>query len=222
MTFKGAIFDLDGVIVDTVPLHFEAWKHLFTDIHHIPFSKHDYENKVDGKPRIDGVRAILPNLTDEEAIKEGAIKQAYYLKLIKEGKLKKFPSSFALIKELKNHGILLAAASSSKNANFILEKIGLNKDFQAIISGNDFTHGKPHPEIFLNAAAKLNLTTNECVVFEDALVGVQAAKAGDFLCIGINRNHQDQNYINANLVVTDLAEVNYETLQKLYLTRPCK
>jgi len=215
MSFKGAIFDVDGVIVDTVPLHFAGWKYLFEEIHHIPFTQKDYEDKVDGKPRIDGVRAILPNLSAAEAIKEGEIKQAYYLKLISEGKLKQFPSSFALIKELKRHDILMAAASSSKNASFILEKIGLADAFSAIISGNDFTHGKPHPEIFLKAAEKLKLKVSECIVFEDALSGVQAAKAGGFVCVGINRNHQDQNYRDADLVVTDLAEVNYEKLKRI-------
>ena len=225
MSFKGAIFDLDGVIVDTVPLHFAAWKYLFEEIHHVPFSKKDYDDRVDGKPRINGVRAILPNLNYDEAVKEGAIKQAYYLKLINEGKLKKFPSSFALIAELKKHGILLAAASSSRNAELILEKVGLTKDFNAIISGNDFTHGKPHPEIFIKAAARLKLATDECVVFEDALAGVQAAKTGHFLCVGINRSHQDQNYREADLVVTDLAEVDYIRLRQLFDSsgsKPCK
>lgn len=215
MSFKGAIFDVDGVIVDTVPLHFAGWKHLFEDIHHLPFSKKDYDDKVDGKPRIDGVRAILTNLSYDEAVAAGEIKQSYYLKLINEGKLKKFPSSFTLIHELKQHGILLAAASSSKNAALILEKIGLMDDFQTIISGNDFTHGKPHPEIFLKAAEKLKLKVSECVVFEDALSGVQAAKAGGFMCVGINRNHQNQNYRDADLVVTDLAEVNYQKLKEI-------
>jgi len=215
MSFKGAIFDLDGVIVDTVPLHFAGWKHLFTAIHHLPFTEQDYRDKVDGKPRIDGVRAILTNLSDDEAVAAGEIKQAYYLKLINEGKLKKFPSSFTLIDELKKHGILLAAASSSKNATLILEKVGLIKDFKVIISGNDFTHGKPHPEIFLKAAEKMHLKVSECIVFEDALSGVQAAKAGGFVCVGINRHQEPENYRTADLMVTDLAEVNYAKLAKI-------
>lgn len=215
MPFKGAIFDLDGVIVDTVPLHYEGWRYLFTDIHHIPFTRKDYEDKVDGKPRNDGVRAILPNLTLEEAIKEGEIKQKKYLELIAAGKMKEFPTSFALLKELKSKGIKLAAASSSKNAVFILEKVNLLKTFDAVISGNDFTHGKPHPEIFLKAAKAIKLDVKDCIVFEDALAGVQAAKAGGFICVGINRHQKDENYREADLVVTDLGEVNYEILAKL-------
>lgn len=215
MPFKGAIFDLDGVIVDTVPLHFEGWRYLFSDIHHIPFTRQDYDDKVDGKPRIDGVRAIMPNLTLEEAIKEGEIKQQKYLELIAAGKMQEFPTSFALIKELKAKGIKLAAASSSKNAVFILEKVKLLQDFDVVVSGNDFTHGKPAPDIFLVAAKKLNLEVKDCIVFEDALAGVQAAKAGKFICVGINRHNKAENYKEADLVVTDLGEVNFEILSKL-------
>lgn len=215
MPFKGAIFDLDGVIVDTVPLHYEGWRYLFTDIHHIPFSRQDYDDKVDGKPRIDGVRAIMPNLSLEEAIKEGEIKQQKYLELIAAGNMKEFPTSFALIKELKAKGIKLAAASSSKNAVFILEKVNLLKEFDVVISGNDFVHGKPAPDIFLKAAANLKLTVKDCIVFEDALAGVQAAKAGGFICVGINRHNKNENYRQADLVVTDLGEVNYAILANL-------
>lgn len=215
MPFKGAIFDLDGVIVDTVPLHYEGWRYLFSDVHHIPFTLKDYEDKVDGKPRIDGVRAIMPKLSVDEAIKEGEIKQKKYLELITAGMMKEFPTSFALIKELKAKGIKLAAASSSKNAVFILEKVNLLNDFAAVISGNDFTHGKPHPEIFLKAAAAIKLEVKDCIVFEDALAGVQAAKAGGFVCVGIDRHHKVENYRQADLVVSDLGEVNYEILTKL-------
>jgi beta-phosphoglucomutase family hydrolase len=211
--FKGAIFDLDGVIVDTVPLHFEAWKYLFETVHGIPFSKTDYDAKVDGKPRIDGVRSIMPSLTKEEAIAAGNVKQRYYLELIEQGKLVQFTSSVKLIKELIAHKILLAAASSSKNARFILSKIGLLSDFNAIISGDDFTHGKPHPEIFLNAAKALKLDVKECIVFEDSIAGVQAAKAGGFICVGIDRHNNPANYHAADLVVKDLAEVSFATLK---------
>jgi len=215
MSFKGAIFDLDGVIVNTVPLHFAAWKYLFSDIHHIPFTKKDYEEKVDGKPRIDGVKAILNNLSEQEAIAAGEIKQQRYLQLLNEGKIDVFPSSVKLLKELIANKILIAAASSSKNARYILEKTELIKYFNSVISGNDFTHGKPHPEIFLKAAASLNLSPDQCIVFEDALAGVQAAKTGGFVCVGIDRHHQVNNYRDADLIVSDLAEVSYEKLKKL-------
>jgi len=219
MSFKGAIFDLDGVIVDTVPLHYTAWRYLFTDTFGVPFSKEDYEHKVDGKPRLDGVLAILPDLTPEQAVEAGEIKQKRYLELLHDGEIAKFAGSLALIEDLIAHGVVIAAASSSKNARYILEKIGLAPKMRVIISGYDFTHGKPHPEIFLNAAKAINLDVKDCVVFEDAKAGVESAKAGGFYCVGIDRHGQKQNYVLADLVVSDLKEVNYERLAELLLSK---
>jgi beta-phosphoglucomutase len=215
MTLKGAIFDLDGVIVDTVPLHFKAWKYLFETLHGIPFTEKDYEDKVDGKPRADSVKLYLPHLSPEAAIAAGETKQQEYLRLLNQDDIVQFASSVQLIEELKQHGVLIAAASSSKNAVYILEKIGLIKDFDVVISGYDFKHGKPHPEIFLNAAAAIKLDVKDCIVFEDALAGVQSAKAGGFVCVGINRHNKPQNYTAADLVVTDLATVHYDKLVNL-------
>lgn len=214
MAFKGAIFDLDGVIVDTVPLHFASWKRLFEDKYGIPFDYKVYQEKVDGKPRLDSIRLLLPQLSEQEVIKAGELKQKYFLDLINDGAVKKFDDAFILIEDFIKHKVQLAAASSSKNANLILERVGLTKDFQVIISGYDFTHGKPDPEIFLKAAAQLKLDIKECIVFEDALAGIQAAKAGGFFCIGIDRHNYPENYKLADLHVTSLSEVSYELLRK--------
>jgi beta-phosphoglucomutase len=216
MKFKGAIFDLDGVIVDSVPLHYEAWHRLFADDHHITFNKKIYEEIVDGKPRLDSIRALLPNLTDAEIVAEGAKKNQYYLDMLEAGKLKKFDDAFELIDNLVKNEILLAAASSSKNAKNILEKIGLIDIFKVIVSGDDIKYGKPNPEIFLLAAQKLELSPPECVVFEDSLAGVSAAKAGGFLCVGIDRHNHPEYYQKADLRVTNLTEVNYINLNQIF------
>ena len=126
--------------------------------------------------------------------------------------------AFNLIKELKKKNILLAAASSSKNTREILKRIELIDDFNAIVSGYDIEHGKPHPEIFLKAVALLKLDPSECVVFEDSIAGVEAAKAGGFLCVGLDRHNKPENYHKADLCVTDLANVHYDTLNKLWET----
>ena len=212
MSFKGAIFDLDGVIVDTVPLHFSAWKYLFAEKYGVPFTESIYEEKVDGKPRLDSVLAILPHLSREKAITAGEIKQARYLELLEHSGIKVFQSSIVFIEELLKHNVLLAAASSSKNAPYILKKIGLADKMRVIISGNDFKQGKPHPEIFLKAQEALGLNIKECIVFEDAKAGVLAAKAGGFFCVGIDRSGKPKNYVEADLVVKDLSEVNYDLL----------
>jgi beta-phosphoglucomutase len=216
MTFKGAIFDLDGVIVDTVPFHFAAWKHLFHDDYGIPFTEKTYQEKVDGKPRLDSIRLLLPQLSEEEIVKAGDVKQGYFLELLQSNEIKYFPEAITLVKDLQKHQIQLAIASSSKNAELILKKIGIYQDFQAVISGYDFVHGKPHPEIFLTAAKALKLDPSECVVFEDAIVGIQAAKAGNFLCVGIDMHDTPENYKQADLHVKNLQNVNYQVLTKLF------
>lgn len=216
MPFKGAIFDLDGVIVDTVPLHFAAWKRLFEDHFNISFNLDIYEEKVDGKPRLDAIRIMLPHLTEDEVVKAGDIKQGYYLEILKSGKLKKFDASFRLINELLENNILLAAASSSKNTKEILKMVGLIDSFKVIITGYDIQHGKPHPEIFLKAADGLKLNVKDCVVFEDSVAGVEAAKAGGFLCVGIDRHHHPEHYKQADLIVPDLEKVTYAVLADLF------
>ena len=208
--------DLDGVIVDTVPLHFVAWKRLFEDHFNIPFDLDTYENKVDGIPRLDAIRVMLPDLSEQEVMKASEIKQGYYLEMLHAGKMKKFDSAFTLINELLEHNILLAAASSSKNTKEILKLVGLIDDFSIIIDGYAIEHGKPDPEIFLKAAAGLKLDVKECVVFEDSKAGVEAADAGGFLCIGIDRHNNPEHYKLADLHVPDLKGVNFAVLEKLF------
>jgi beta-phosphoglucomutase len=214
MAFKGAIFDLDGVIVDTVPLHFTAWKKLFEKNYNTPFTYDFYQKYVDGKPRLDAVRTMLPQLSKSELIYAGELKQKYFLELINAGTIKRFDDAFELIKNLIKHKIKLIAASSSKNAALILKKVGLLGNFQVVISGDDFKRGKPDPEIFFNAAAAINLAIKECVVFEDSLAGIQAAKAGGFFCVGIDRHNYPENYTLADLHVNDLSKVSYEFLSE--------
>ncbi len=180
MTVKGVIFDLDGVLVDTVPLHFSAWQRMFGEFGYA-FDYKDYYSKVDGKPREDGVRGVLVDADEETIAAAGNAKQAYYLEMIEQGQLRPFSSSIPLIKELRQHGVLLAAASSSVNTRTILDKIGVLEDFAAVVTAADVERGKPDPLIFLTAAQNLGLAVADCVVFEDALSGVTAAKRGGFV-----------------------------------------
>jgi beta-phosphoglucomutase len=214
MAIRAVIFDLDGVIVNTVPFHFRAWKRMFEGYGH-PFTMEDYLAKVDGRPRLEGAAAILTEL-GPEAIKEaGDKKQGYYLELLENEPMEIFQSSVKIIKELKARGIKLAAASSSKNAVRILKKIGLYAIFEVNVSGADFEKGKPDPEIFLTAASRLGVKPDEAVVFEDAKSGVQAAVNGGFFCVGINRHDNAQALAGAGRIVNDLSEISVEEIMKL-------
>ncbi|GAG92989.1 unnamed protein product [marine sediment metagenome] len=134
----------------------------------------------------------------------GEMKQAYYLRLLHSKKIKTFTAAFNLINELLEHDILLAAASSSKNTKEVLKMVKLIDKFTTIVTGYDFEHGKPDPEIFLTAAKRLKLEPTECIVLEDSVAGIQAAKAGGFLCVGIDRHHKPQHYKLADLHVPNL------------------
>jgi beta-phosphoglucomutase len=214
MKLRGAIFDLDGVIVNTVPLHFKAWKTMFEEHGH-PFTMKDYLAKVDGRPRLEGAAAILTELGPEEIKKAGDIKQEYYLELLDKESIEIFESSVELIKDMKAKGIKLAAASSSKNAVRILKKINLFDVFEVNVSGADFEKGKPDPEIFLTAAGRLGLKPGECVVFEDAKSGVEAALGGGFLCVAIDRHNNPSALEGAERIVKDLGEISLDEILNL-------
>lgn len=214
MAIRAAIFDLDGVIVNTVPFHFRAWKRMFEEYGH-PFAMQDYLAKVDGRPRLEGAAAILTKLGPQEIKEAGDKKQGYYLELLEKEPMEIFDSSVRVIKELKARGIKLAAASSSKNAVRILKKIDLYSIFEVNVSGADFEKGKPDPEIFLTAASRLGVKPEETVVFEDAKSGVQAAVNGGFFCVGINRHDNVAALAGAGRIVNDLREISVEEILKL-------
>ncbi len=215
MEFKAAIFDLDGVIVDTVPLHYKAWKRMFND-YGKEFDYNDYKQKVDGIPRIDGCRAILTGLSDKEIIKAGDKKQGYYMQYLDQDGVKVYDTTVSLIQEIITAGIHTAVVSSSKNLPLILEKVGMTDKFEVRLSGNDITKGKPDPQIFLMAAEKLKVTPDESVVFEDATLGVEGAKRANMRCVGIDRSNRPDLFKKADIIVKDLGEVNLTRLQSLF------
>ena len=205
MRFKGVIFDLDGVLVDTVPLHYAAWKRLFDEYGYV-FDETIYRQKVDGRSRLDGVRGVMSDLDEDALIEASDLKQSYFLEIIDQGHLQPFPTSIPFVKTLKERGILLAAASSSVNASNILDRTGLLDDFTTVVTAADVIHGKPHPDIFLTAARNTGLTVSECIVFEDSESGVSAARRGGFFCVGVDRHQQPQYFKEANMVVKDLGD----------------
>lgn len=215
MSFKGAIFDMDGVVTTTVPFHFKAWKRMFNE-YGKEFTFDDYQKYVDGIPRMDGARAILSELSEDELKEAGDKKQGYFLELLNKEEILIYDSTIAFIKELRSKDIKIAVISSSKNCPYILEKTGVDKLTDIVISGNDITKGKPDPQIFLLAAKGLGLNEDECVVFEDALLGVEAAKNGNFRCIGIDRHNNPARLKKADLIVDDLSRVTYIKIEKLF------
>lgn len=212
--FKAVIFDMDGVIVNTVPIHFKAWKTMFSQ-YGKDFTFDDYKKKVDGIPRRDGARAILTDLSEEELEKAGSIKQRLFLEFLQKEKIQVYSTTLDLINELKVNNIKCALISASKNCRFVIEKVNATRLFDAIVDGHQITKGKPDPQVFLIAADKLKVEPCECVVLEDAVLGVQAAKAGGMFCIGVDRYGKPERLKKADMVISDAAEINFTKLKEL-------
>ncbi|MBU1853181.1 MAG: beta-phosphoglucomutase family hydrolase [Candidatus Omnitrophica bacterium] len=212
---QAGIFDLDGVIVNTVPLHFKAWQRMFKE-YGKDFTFEDYKQKVDGIPRTDGAKAILDDISEDELKKAGDKKQGYFLQYLENEKIPVYNTTVDLIKSIRDSSLKVGVISSSKNCLPILKKTGLVDLFDVIITGNDITKGKPDPQVFFMAAEKISVSPNKCVVFEDAVLGVQAAKAAGMKCIGIDRYGKPERLNKADLVVSDLGEVDLGKIKALF------
>lgn len=201
---QAVIFDVDGVLLDSVPYHFNAWKKLFNE-YGIKFTFDDYLQKVNGLPRLTGIKNILPQLNNNELEIQAEKKQNYFLAMVSKKPPKPLSGVVKLLKKLKKLNIKTAAASSSKNSPYLLKKAGLDTYFYAIISGNDFVHSKPHPDIFITASKKLSVSSESCVVVEDAAIGIQAAKNADMKTIGVLTSN--------DTTIVDLADLTMKSME---------
>lgn len=215
MALKAAIFDLDGVVVDTVPLHFKAWKRMFAE-YGVDFTFEQYKQKVDGIPRLDGARAILTDIPEDELERAAGRKQGYFLEYLGTEEIPTYKTTVELIGELQKAGVKVAVISSSRNCPQILRRIGIYERLDAVVSGMDITKGKPDPQIFLIAAERLGARPDESVVFEDAVLGVEAARRAGMRCIGIDRYGDPKRLAGADIVVGDLGEIDVGRIRYLF------
>ena len=226
--FRGAIFDVDGVLVDSP--HERAWRDALKELMETQwsdvrpetsysperFTPQVYQQVMSGKPRFSGAQAALEYFGVPDAERRsktyGDRKQSMVIELIEAGESTAYPDALRFIIAVKDAGIRVAAASSSKNAGLFLRKIRLGtfaeendldseqvtpgltllEFFDADISGREFAQGKPHPEIFLTGAKDLDVPPAECFVVEDAVSGIQAAKAGGMAALGLSRAHDEE------------------------------
>lgn len=190
---KACIFDLDGVIVDTAKYHFTAWRRMANSLG-FDFSEEENE-QLKGVSRMGSLNLILQwggvTRTEEEKQVLATQKNEWYLELIQQMDEREIlPGIVPLLDELAARNIGVALGSASKNAPTILDKVGLSPRFQAILDGNNVEKGKPDPEVFLKGAQALGVSPNECIVFEDAEKGIEAALRGGFHAIGIGEPGQ--------------------------------
>ena len=209
------IFDLDGVIVDTAKYHFLAWKNLANTLGFEFTEKHN--ELLKGVSRIKSLEILL-NIGNVKLSKEKKQqllieKNTEYLEFVyKMTSDEILPGVNEILSFLEANNIEFALGSASKNAPLILEKVGLLNRFTAIVDGNDVSKAKPDPEVFLIGAEKLTMRPENCVVFEDAIAGVQAANAAHMVSIGIG----DENVLSdANYVFENMSDITSDFLLTL-------
>jgi beta-phosphoglucomutase len=212
---KACIFDLDGVIVDTAHYHFLAWKRLANELG-IDLTE-EHNERLKGVSRMHSLEIILDigkiSLSAHEKENLANKKNSWFVDFVERMAPEEiFPGVRQLIRQLKAKGILVGLASSSKNAKTVIQLLQIQNDFDAVVDGTMITHSKPHPEIFLLAAKKLGVLPEDCLVFEDAEAGVEAALAAGMKCIGIGSKEQ---LGKADRVIGKTGEFTLATLQEL-------
>ena len=241
LAVRAALFDMDGVVTDTATLHAQAWKEMFDEslprlVHGsvVPFDAiQEYRRFVDGRSRRDGVRAVLaarglsvPEGTPGDGPGEltlhglAARKQDRFARLLARGGVQAYPSTVTLVRRLRQAGLPIAVVTASRNSESVLQAAGVGDLFDAVVDGNDAERlqlsAKPDPALYVEAAHRLGVPPAECLVAEDAVVGVQAARRGGFgLVVGVDRtgNRSRLTAAGAHVVVADLAGFDLAALR---------
>lgn len=215
-TIKAIIFDLDGVVVDTAIFHYKAWKRL-ADEYGFEFTLEQNE-RLKGVSRLESLDILLSIggieiKSEEERTKIANKKNEWYREYI----LKMTPNDILpgvknFLIDLKNTNYNIAIGSSSKNANTILERIGFDSFFDVVVDGLQISKSKPDPEVFLKAASMLNVNPENCLVFEDAAAGIEAAKSAGMIAIGVGTY---ENLSNADKVIPDFNNMSVLMIDNL-------
>jgi beta-phosphoglucomutase len=211
-SIQACIFDLDGVIVDTAKYHFIAWKALAEELGFI-FTVEDNE-RLKGVSRMQSLEILLEiggmRFTGKEKLAMAEKKNTLYVSFIeKMTPDETLPGVPEFLQELKRKGIKTALGSASKNSPMILDRIQLSGMFDVVVDGNSISEAKPNPEVFLKGAERLGVQPANCVVFEDAIAGVEAARNAGMHCVGIG---EPKTLGLADLVIPGFEGLTFEKL----------
>jgi beta-phosphoglucomutase family hydrolase len=213
---EAVLWDMDGVIVDTADYHYRAWRDVFKE-RGVAFSKADFMRHFGQRHDTIIKSALGDGLSPEEINAIAEKKQALYRRRVSKN-IVPLPGAVELIKLLNKNKIKTAIASSAvkKNIDVILRGLDIKNSFQAIVFGTEVAEGKPSPQIFQLAADKLDVKPASCVVIEDAIAGVAAAKRAGMKCIAVTNSHPEIKLKNADLIVNTLEKVNIKVLRGLF------
>ena len=212
---EAVIWDMDGVIADTAPYHFKAWQEVFQK-RGVNYSEEDFKRNF-GKRNDAIIRNIIGgSISSGEVDVIGVEKEEVFRREVARNIIP-LPGAMELIRLLKEHGVKMALASSApiENIQLVTRGLGINNCFQVIVWGREVTEGKPSPQGFLLAAKRLEVEPENCVVIEDAIAGVIAAKRAGMKCLAITNTHPRASLMEADLVVDTLETVSVNDLAGL-------
>lgn len=212
---RGVLWDMDGVIANTAPFHFEAWRDTFRQ-RHVEFTEENFKHSF-GLRNDSIIRKILGNEVSAEDIEAIARDKEANFRHRLPRHLSPLPGVTQLLKALKEAGFKMALASSApkENLDLLTRNLGIDDYFDTIVSDKEVNEGKPSPQLFLLAAEKLKVLPHNCIVIEDAIAGVEAAKAARMKCIAVTNTHSRESLSQADLVVDTLEQVELSTLENL-------
>ena len=213
-----AIFDMDGTLIDNTPYHFKSWQMLFKKYGKGELSKQTYYTEISGVPVMGTIKRIFGDGHDDAGLqallneKEEFYRETYAPYLAPINGLEVFLTG------LKNAGIKMAMATSAtvQDIDFILNKVPIRDDFEAIVNSSMVSKPKPNPQIFLKAAELLNTPPEKCVVFEDSLAGIKAANAAGMKVVAITTGHPAADLHPVNIVIDNYAGLNVNKLAALF------
>ena len=216
---KAVLFDMDGVIVDTEPLHYKAYQKMFAKVG-IEVSLEMYEGFT-GQSTYGICKQLCTHFNLELEPQELVqIKRNYFTKLFfDDDDLKLLDGVEKLINNYFDHGLTLVVASSASmfTINNVMKRFKLDRFFSNKLSGADLKASKPHPEIFINAAKAANALANECFVIEDSTNGIRAAHKAGIYCVAYKSEHsKNQDYTLADMLISDYKEITFERMHKKF------
>lgn len=205
---------MDGVLVDTGPFHFRAWRRILQE-QGKDLTETEFLESF-GMRSVDILRKTLGQLPPENLRFLALRKEEYYREEV-AGHIQPLPGATAIVEALRQEGFRQALASSAplKNIGLILQSLGIRHCLDAIVSGDEVAAGKPDPEIFLEAAHRLGVLAAGCVVVEDALAGVSAARAAGMRCVAVTNSNAAEKLAQADLVVDSLEELSPQVIEAL-------
>ncbi len=213
---KAAIWDMDGVIADTAPYHFQAWQDVFRE-KGVDFTEERFWHYF-GQRNDTIIKNILGgSISVDEAKAIANEKEANYRQRVVQN-ITPLPGAMELIRSLSKEKVKMAIASSApmENIKLVLDGLGITECFEVIVCGKEVIEGKPSPQIFLLAAKKLGVAPQNCIVFEDAVAGVAAAKKAGMKCLAVTNSHSAASLKEADLIVATLTTVKVRDLEALF------